>query len=83
MYQAMLFQKLAGGQIECRLCAHYCRLKPGQSGPCRIRRNVAGRLLTLSYGRPVAMGIEPIEKNACFTPFPAAKPCRWGRRVVI
>jgi pyruvate formate lyase activating enzyme len=63
---ALFGQTRAAGVVECRLCAHYCRLKPGQSGVCQVRHNVAGELLTSSYGYPVLLGSEPIEKKYLF-----------------
>src|SRR2546421_8717817 len=34
-----------------------------RSGFCFIRKNEAGRLLQLGYGRPAALQIDPIEKK--------------------
>ncbi len=78
MRQAMFSKTLDNGQIECRLCPHYCQLKPGQTGLCHVRHNVAGQLLTSSYGHPVAMAVEPIEKKYLFHVYPGAQTLSLG-----
>ena len=49
--------------VKCILCAQYCVIKPGERGKCRARINVNGELRSLSYGRPTAIHIDPIEKK--------------------
>jgi len=44
----------------------------GQPGFCFIRANVAGKLRSLAYGRPVAVHVDPIEKKPLFHFLPAA-----------
>jgi len=74
----MLFETLGGGQVECRLCAHGCRLEPGQTGLCRVRHNADGTLLTSSYGRPVMVAVEPIEKKYLFHVLPGSQTLSLG-----
>jgi pyruvate formate lyase activating enzyme len=64
--------------VECRLCAHVCRLQPGQTGRCRVRHNVDGQLLTSVYGRPVLLATEPIEKKYLFHVLPGAQTLSLG-----
>ena len=78
MRQGLFTQTLEGGKVECRLCAHYCRLRPGQTGLCQVRHNVGGELLTSAYGRPVLSGIEPIEKKYLFHVFPGSRTLSLG-----
>ncbi len=78
MRQALFAQTRENGQVECQLCAHYCRLKPGQTGPCQVRHNVGGALVTSSYGRPVFMALEPIEKKYLFHAFPGSQTLSLG-----
>jgi pyruvate formate lyase activating enzyme len=49
--------------VKCLLCAQGCSVKDGQRGQCRVRMNVGGELRSLSYGRPVAIHVDPIEKK--------------------
>jgi pyruvate formate lyase activating enzyme len=49
--------------VKCLLCAHGCVLKDGERGLCRARLNVRGQMRTLTYGRPIAEHVDPIEKK--------------------
>src|SRR5688500_10813161 len=78
MKHALFYRTIDQGQIECNLCAHYCRLRPGQTGLCQVRHNVDGALVTSSYGRPVMMAVEPIEKKYLFHVFPGSQTLSLG-----
>lgn len=54
------------GFVDCELCPKLCRIAPGQSGECRIRVNLDGRLRAVTYGRPCSVHIDPIEKKPLF-----------------
>ncbi len=56
--------------VVCRLCPRNCAIAEGRTGFCGVRRNEGGELTSLSYGRPVSVAIDPIEKKplACFMP---------------
>lgn len=58
--------------VKCLLCAQGCTIKAGQRGRCRVRMNVNGELRSLSYGRPVAIHVDPIEKKPLFHFLPGA-----------
>lgn len=49
--------------VSCFLCPRNCIIKEGKSGFCGVRKNIDGVLLSLSYGYPVAMNVDPIEKK--------------------
>ena len=49
--------------VTCLLCAQKCTLLADETGKCRSRRNVAGELRRLVYGRPISIHIDPIEKK--------------------
>ena len=49
--------------VRCELCPKFCLLEPGQSGECRIRVNIDGKLCAVTYGYPSAVNIDPIEKK--------------------
>lgn len=55
-----------GALVRCGICPKACRIKPGESGECRIRVNLDGRLQSVTYGRPCAIHIDPIEKKPLF-----------------
>ncbi len=78
MRQSLFTHTLDNGMVECRLCAHYCRLKPGQTGVCQVRHNRAGELVTSTYGRPVFLATEPIEKKFFFHVAPGCQTLSLG-----
>jgi pyruvate formate lyase activating enzyme len=65
--QAALWEKWRGGpRVHCFLCAHHCRIDPGDLGLCGVRENRDGVLYTLVYGCPVSTAVDPIEKKPLF-----------------
>ncbi|MBD3369265.1 AmmeMemoRadiSam system radical SAM enzyme [Candidatus Fermentibacteria bacterium] len=52
--------------VQCLLCPHACVMEPGQRGSCRVRMNLDGELVSLVYGRPVAVHVDPIEKKPLY-----------------
>ncbi len=59
--------------VECTLCPHHCKLKNGQSGICKTRQAIDGKLFTLAYGNPCSLNIDPIEKKPLYHFYPASK----------
>lgn len=49
--------------VQCDLCPKSCIIKPGESGDCRIRVNLDGKLCAVTYGFPSAAHIDPVEKK--------------------
>lgn len=66
MKEAMFYERLAGGDVRCRLCGHNCLIKKGQRGICAVRENVDGTLFSLVYRKAVSVNIDPIEKKPLF-----------------
>jgi pyruvate formate lyase activating enzyme len=64
--QAILYKPLKDDVVQCRLCAHYCRIEAGELGFCRVRKNEAGGLVTLAYGETIARHVDPIEKKPLY-----------------
>jgi pyruvate formate lyase activating enzyme len=58
-----LLQERSGDKVRCLTCERRCVLSPGASGWCRTRRNVDGRLVTLTYGNVSSLSANPIEKK--------------------
>ncbi len=59
--------------IQCELCPRGCLIKPGQSGDCRIRVNLDGKLLAVTYGFPCSMHVDPVEKKPLFHFMPGTR----------
>ncbi|MDH4271826.1 MAG: AmmeMemoRadiSam system radical SAM enzyme [Candidatus Aminicenantes bacterium] len=64
--EAMLWRSLEGGEVECSLCAHRCRVAAGKTGVCGVRKNRDGELMTHVYGELIAAHIDPIEKKPLY-----------------
>jgi pyruvate formate lyase activating enzyme len=72
--RASLWRDWRGGpSVHCFLCAHHCRIAPGERGRCAVRENRDGVLYTLVYGRPISVGVDPIEKKPLFHFLPGSK----------
>ena len=74
--------------VQCQLCPHHCRIKEGGRGLCHSREFRDGKLYALSYGRPCALAIDPVEKKPLNHFMPGTKclslsctgcnlSCRW------
>ena len=57
------FYTASDGGVQCLLCPHHCRIKEGGRGICRSRECRDGKLFALSYGRPCAIAVDPVEKK--------------------
>lgn len=64
--EAMYFNKLSDGKVQCTLCPHFCVLKDGQTGICKVRTNINQDLHTLVMGKVVAAHTDPIEKKPLY-----------------
>ena len=70
MKKAAYFEKKDKQKVQCQLCPHYCLLKKGELGKCRVRRNVNGDLLSENYERISSLSIDPIEKKPLYHFYP-------------
>lgn len=71
--EAMLYEKLPEGRVQCRLCAHACKIVPSTRGLCGVRENRGGILYSLVYGLPIAENVDPIEKKPLFHVDPGSR----------
>jgi pyruvate formate lyase activating enzyme len=58
--------------VQCGLCPKHCMIAEGESGECRIRVNIDGRLRAVTYGRPCSVHVDPIEKKPLFHMLPGS-----------
>jgi len=63
LHEAMLYEKQEENKVKCCLCARRCLISDGSSGFCLVRKNQAGILYTLNYGKAVSAGVDPIGKK--------------------
>ncbi|MDP8235587.1 MAG: AmmeMemoRadiSam system radical SAM enzyme [Candidatus Erginobacter occultus] len=73
MREALLYDRLDGEAVSCRLCAHRCRIPEGKRGLCGVRENRAGTLYSLVYGQVIALNADPIEKKPLFHFLPGTR----------
>ena len=73
LHDALLYDELEGGQVQCSLCAHRCRIRDGSRGICRVRENREGKLYTLVYGNLIAEHVDPIEKKPLYHFLPGTR----------
>lgn len=64
--------------VRCLLCPNYCVIQDGQVGICKDRKNIDGKLYSLSYGRIVALNIDPIEKKPLYHFLPMSTILSFG-----
>ncbi len=66
------------GLAVCDLCPRGCHIAPGKTGFCGVRRNFDGALYSTSYGYPVALQVDPIEKKPLSEYLPGTKTFSFG-----
>jgi|YelNatPaOPRAMG01_1025707.scaffolds.fasta_scaffold01893_20 pyruvate formate lyase activating enzyme len=71
--EAMFYEKIDHG-VLCKLCPRHCYLPEGFRGKCRVRINRGDKLYAMSYAKPAAINIDPIEKKPVFH----LKPGSWS-----
>ena len=71
--EAMYWEAGGKDKVKCLLCPRQCLIPRNERGFCRARRNVEGRLYALTYGQPVALHVDPVEKKPLFHVYPGTK----------
>ncbi len=66
MRECYLYDRLDEAAVQCRVCNHFCRIKPGHRGICNVRENRDGTLVSMVYDRVIAASVDPIEKKPIF-----------------
>jgi len=66
MKEAQFYHKLKNKMVQCELCPHYCTLEDNKLGKCKVRKNINGKLYSLSYEKPITICIDPIEKKPLY-----------------
>ncbi len=66
LHPARLWKQLKNNKVQCRLCNHFCVIKPDDHGICGVRQNVDGSLFTKTYDLVAAINIDPVEKKPLY-----------------
>jgi pyruvate formate lyase activating enzyme len=72
MKEAILFEKLEGSDVKCKVCQMYCIIQDGKRGFCGTRLNKGGTLYTLIYGLASSICVDPIEKKPLYHFYPGS-----------
>jgi pyruvate formate lyase activating enzyme len=78
MTEARWWEPLEDNKVHCYLCPRHCKIGANQAGFCYIRKNEGGKLITLGYGRPAAIQLDPIEKKPLSHFYPGTKVFSMG-----
>ncbi|MBI9015102.1 MAG: AmmeMemoRadiSam system radical SAM enzyme [Clostridiales bacterium] len=70
MKEALYYKKLDHDKVQCELCPHYCVISRSESGLCKVRKNINGKLIATSYGKLVTAHLDPIEKKPLYHYYP-------------
>jgi len=71
--KALYWETLDDSTIQCNLCPRRCILSNKQKGFCKARENANQTLKLLTYNKPVALHLDPIEKKPLFHVYPGTK----------
>ena len=61
-HEASFYSVLSPFIVQCQLCFRRCVINKRKRGFCKARENKNGKLYSLTYNRPVAIHIDPVEK---------------------
>ncbi len=53
-------------KTKCMLCPKGCELEDGQTGDCRVRKNIGGTIECTTYGHPCSLSLDPVEKKPLY-----------------
>jgi pyruvate formate lyase activating enzyme len=67
------YQPTKQDKVRCLLCGHYCNIKVGEVGVCKVNKNIGEKIECLVYGYPNAMNIDPVEKKPLYHFLPKTK----------
>lgn len=70
--QARMWRALSSSSVECLVTPRHCKIRPGRTGFCGVRKNVNGVLYTLNYGKSVQVVQDHIETEGVFHYAPGA-----------
>ena len=67
---AAYWETLDKEMVQCHLCPHQCKIKPGADGKCHNKQNVDHVLYAKHYGEVTALAMDPMEKKPLYHFYP-------------
>jgi pyruvate formate lyase activating enzyme len=58
------------GKLQCLLCPHFCKLAPGKTGICGVRKNTGDKIELFTYGIISGYALDPVEKKPLYHFYP-------------
>ncbi|MEM1515835.1 MAG: pyruvate formate lyase-activating protein, partial [Candidatus Bathyarchaeia archaeon] len=68
--ESPFYSRAPNDKVKCILCERRCIIPPGESGFCKTRLNIEGKLYTVVYGALSAIESRPIEIKPFFHYWP-------------
>jgi pyruvate formate lyase activating enzyme len=65
-----LFKRTINKNFECLLCPHICKIAPGKTGICGVRKNVGDRIELITHGIVSGYSLDPVEKKPLYHFYP-------------
>jgi len=72
-HPARFWKKLDNKRVQCQLCPKQCLVEDRERGFCGVRENRGGEYVTLVWGQPCAVHVDPIEKKPLFHFLPGSR----------
>ena len=66
MKEASFYIAENNGKLRCLLCPQNCLISENKTGVCGVRENIDGKLYALTYLKPVAIHLDPVEKKPLY-----------------
>ena len=60
-------------KLECGVCHYHCKLSENQTGVCKARSNIDGKIVPVNYGEITSIALDPIEKKPLSRFYPGSK----------
>ena len=77
-HPARWWHEAGNKSVVCDLCPRHCHIPDGGHGFCSVRVNRAGTLYAQTYGHPVSVAIDPIEKKPLARFMPRTRTLSFG-----
>jgi pyruvate formate lyase activating enzyme len=76
--EALFWKTIKDKTLRCELCPRFCMIPEGKRGNCGVRENDDGKLISLVYGKPLSLNLDPIEKKPLYHFLPAERTLSFG-----
>lgn len=75
--EASLYDTLSDQKVQCKACAHRCKITDGHRGVCQVRFNQEGKLC-VPWGYVAGAAVDPIEKKPYYHFLPGSDALTFG-----